>query len=62
MSVIPTINLQEHSYEEQARLMRHALSSVGFFAVEGTDIPIPLIREMFASVSYSCFRPGSALD
>ena len=51
MTVIPTINLREHSLEEQAKLMRHALSSVGFFAVEGTDLPVQLIREMFSTVS-----------
>ncbi|GFZ49078.1 hypothetical protein JCM24511_06828 [Saitozyma sp. JCM 24511] len=35
MSVIPTIDLAGDSPERQAALIKHALSSVGFFAVQG---------------------------
>lgn len=49
--IIPTINLGTDSREQQAQAIRHALSSVGFFLVEGAGIDEALIADVFKHVS-----------
>ncbi len=49
-SVIPTIDLARDSPAQQAELIKDALGSVGFFAVQGSSIATEDINEMFSSV------------
>jgi hypothetical protein len=49
--VIPTIDLAADSPERQAALIKHALSSVGFFAVQGAGPASEDIATVFRDVS-----------
>ena len=49
--IIPTINLSRDTHQEQAAAIRHALSTVGFFVVEGSGIDTSMIRNVFYHVS-----------
>jgi isopenicillin N synthase-like dioxygenase len=51
MSVIPTIDLATDSAERQAELIKHALSSVGFFAVQGAGPSVGDTAAVFEYVS-----------
>ena len=49
-SVIPTIDLAKDSPERQAKLIKHALGSVGFFAVQNAGPSVEDVQAMFDHV------------
>jgi isopenicillin N synthase-like dioxygenase len=49
--IIPTINLTRDTHQQQAAAIRHALSTVGFFIVEGSGIDTGMIKRVFEDVS-----------
>jgi hypothetical protein len=58
-SLIPTIDLARDSPERQAELIRHALGTVGFFAVQNAGPTIQDVSTMFAHVCRLASPPHS---
>ncbi len=48
--MIPTIDLAKDSPETQAQLIKHALGSVGFFAVQNAGPSVEDVQAMFDQV------------
>lgn len=52
MSFVPTVNLLNDSAEHQAEVIKHALSTVGFLAVENSGIAAEEVDAMFRLVPF----------